>query len=158
MPAPSFPTELEKVLDASQNSLMRRAFRYRLWTNANQERELGIMLESHRRLYNQCLERRKTAYEMEKRSVKYTEQSAWFKVERNVNPFFARLNFSSAQDTMRRLDKALQAFFRRVKAGENRVIRALNPGIVSTVSRFRPTAMASAFLTTGCPFSTSARF
>jgi len=97
---------------------VRRAFRYRLWTNANQERELGIMLESHRRVYNSCLQQRKTAYETEQRSVKYTEQSAWFKAERSVNPFFARLNFSSAQDTMRRLDKAFQAFFRRVKAGE----------------------------------------
>ena len=97
---------------------MRRAFRYRLWTNANQDRELAIALETHRRLYNACLEQRKTAYEAEQRTVKYTEQSAWFKAERSVNPFFARLNFSSAQDTMRRLDKAFQAFFRRVKAGE----------------------------------------
>lgn len=96
---------------------MRRAFRYRLWTNASQERELGIMLESHRRLYNACLEQRKTVYESEKRSVKYTEQSAWFKVQRAINPYFARLNFSSAQATMRRLDKAFVNFFRRVKEG-----------------------------------------
>jgi hypothetical protein len=46
---------------------MRRAFHYRLWTNANQERELGIMLESHRRLYNACLQQRKMAYESEQR-------------------------------------------------------------------------------------------
>ncbi|HEY7314387.1 MAG TPA: transposase [Gemmataceae bacterium] len=96
---------------------MRRAFRYRLWTNANQERELGIALETHRRLYNACLEQRKTAYESERRTVKYTEQSAWFKDERTVNAFFARLNFSSAQATMRRLDRAFQAFFRRRAAG-----------------------------------------
>lgn len=97
---------------------MRRAFKYRLWTNANQERELGVMLESHRRLYNACLEQRKTAYEVEQRSVKYAEQSAWFKAERATNPYFARLNFSSAQATMRRLDRAYRAFFCRVKAGE----------------------------------------
>jgi putative transposase len=96
---------------------MRRAFRYRLFTNANQERELGIALESHRRLYNACLAQRKDAYAADKRSVKYTEQSAWFKAERAVNPFFARLNFSSAQATMRRLDRAFVAFFRRVKEG-----------------------------------------
>ena len=30
---------------------MFRAYKFRLWTNANQERELGIMLETHRRLY-----------------------------------------------------------------------------------------------------------
>jgi len=97
---------------------MLRTFKYRLWTNRNQERELGIMLETHRRLYNACLEQRKTAYEVEKKSVRYGEQSAWFKDERAVNPYFARLNFSSAQATMRRLDKAFQAFFRRIKTGE----------------------------------------
>lgn len=76
------------------------------------------MLETHRRLYNTCLGQRKYAYEADKRTLKYTEQSEWFKLERGVNPFFARLNFSSAQDTMRRLDKAFVAFFRRVKSGE----------------------------------------
>src|SRR5262245_12801795 len=96
---------------------MRRAFKFRLWTNANQERELGVMLETHRRLYNSCLGQRKTAYEAEKRSVKYTQQSAWFKAQRAVNPYFARLNFSSAQATMRRLDRAFANFFRRVKEG-----------------------------------------
>jgi len=93
-------------------------FKYRLWTNRNQERELGIMLETHRRLYNACLEQRKVAYESEQRNVRYTEQSAWFKQQRADNPYFARINFSSAQATLRRLDKAFQAFFRRVKSGE----------------------------------------
>jgi len=97
---------------------MLRTFKYRLWTNRNQERELGVMLETHRRLYNTCLEQRKSAYESEKRSIKYTEQSAWFKEQRVTNDYFARINFSSAQATMRRLDKAFQAFFRRVKSGE----------------------------------------
>jgi putative transposase len=97
---------------------MRRAFRYRLWTNANQERELGSMLESHRRLYNACLGQRRDAYAADKRPVRYREQSAWFKEERAVNPYFARLNFSSAQATMRRLDKAYRAFFRRARSGE----------------------------------------
>ena len=97
---------------------MRRAYRYRLWTNANQERELGVMLETHRRLYNACLDQRKTAYETEHHSVKYTEQSARFKAERATNPYYARLNFSSAQATLRRLDRAFSNFFRRVKAKE----------------------------------------
>ncbi len=94
---------------------MRRAFKYRLFTNANQERELASALETHRRLYNACLDQRKTAWETDQRSVKYTEQSPWYKAQRAVNPFFARINFSSAQATMRRLDKAFANFFRRVK-------------------------------------------
>jgi putative transposase len=73
-----------------------------------------------RRLYNACLNQRQAAYETEGRSVKYTEQSAWFKHERGVNPYFAQLNFSSAQATMRRLDKAFQNFFRRVQEGNGK--------------------------------------
>ena len=99
---------------------MRRAFKYRLWTNATQGRELAAALETHRRLYNACLEQRKTAYATAKRSVQYTEQSAWFKAERRVNPYFADLNFSSAQATMRRLDKAFVNFFRRVQQGSGK--------------------------------------
>ena len=96
---------------------MLRTYKYRLWTNSNQERELGIMLETHRRLYNACLDQRKIAYETEKRSIKYGEQSSWYKSQRAVNPHFAKLNFSSAQATMRRLDRAFTAFFRRLKTG-----------------------------------------
>lgn len=96
---------------------MRRAYKFRLFTNANQERELSTALETHRRLYNACLEQRKTTYETEKVSVKYKDQSAWFKAERSLNPYFARLNFSSAQATMRRLEKSFANFFRRVKTG-----------------------------------------
>lgn len=95
---------------------MRRAYKYRLYPNANQARELAIMLETHRRLYNACLAQRRDAYQVEQRAVKYTQQSAWFTKERGENPYFARLNFSSAQATMRRLDKSFRNFFRRVKA------------------------------------------
>jgi putative transposase len=96
---------------------MRRAYKFRLYPNANQSRELGIMLETHRRLYNLCLEQRRGEYETHRRSVRYADQSSEFKDLRGDNPFFARLNFSSAQATMRRLDKAYTAFFRRCKTG-----------------------------------------
>ena len=35
-----------------------------------------------------------------------------------TNPYLAETNFSSTQATLRRLDKAFKAFFRRLKAGE----------------------------------------
>ena len=94
------------------------AFKYRLEPNAHQRREIEITLETHHRLYNACLQQRRDEYEQHRHSVKYTDQSRWFKQERQTNAYFARLNFSSAQATMRRLDRAFQAFFRRAKAGE----------------------------------------
>jgi len=97
---------------------MRRSFKYRLYPNRSQSEVLDTMLESHRRLYNLALRDRRDVYEAEKRSVSYSEQSARFKETRKVLPSFAALNFSSAQATLRRLDKAFKAFFRRVKSGD----------------------------------------
>lgn len=97
---------------------MRKAFKFRLFTNRSQERALDAMLEQHRRLYNLALRERTGVYEPEKRSVSYGEQSALFKQSRKVSTGFAALNFSSAQATLRRLDKAFKAFFRRVNSGD----------------------------------------
>jgi putative transposase len=98
---------------------VRKAFKYRLFTNANQERELDIALETHRRLYNAYLDYRELAYSQHGVTLTYVDCSRWFKGQRRRNPFFARINFSGAQATMRRLDKAFAAFFRRVKSGQN---------------------------------------
>ena len=97
---------------------MRRAFKFRLYPNANQVRELGIMLETHRRLYNACLAQRKSAYRDDLVSVTYCQQSAWYTNQRHVNKWYKGVNSSSAQGTMRHLDKAFKAFFRRAKAGK----------------------------------------
>jgi putative transposase len=97
---------------------MFRAYKFRLWTNSNQERELAMMLETHRRLYNSALAQREWFYNEWQISRCYEDQSGWFKDQRACNQWFARINFSSAQGTLRRLDKAFQNFFRSVKAGE----------------------------------------
>jgi putative transposase len=97
---------------------LRKAFKYRLFTNRSQEEALDTILKQHRRLYNLALRERRYVYETEERSVSYGEQSARFRDTRKVLSSFAALNFSSAQATLRRLDKAFKAFFRRVKAGE----------------------------------------
>jgi putative transposase len=97
---------------------VRKAFKYRLYPNRSQAQALDAMLDAHRRLYNLALRDRRDTYETEERSVSYGEQSARFKESRRLFPSFAALNFSSAQATLRRLDKAFKAFFRRVRAGE----------------------------------------
>ncbi len=76
------------------------------------------MLNTHRHLYNQALAERKTAWEERQESVSYGQQSARLKDERATNPYLTATNFSSCQATLRRLDKAFQAFFRRLKSGE----------------------------------------
>jgi putative transposase len=94
------------------------AYKYRLYPSRSQEDSLSTMLETHRRLYNQALEQRKAAYETKGKPVTYGQQSMWMKDRRREDPYLAETNFSSCQATLRRLDKAFNAFFRRVKKGE----------------------------------------
>jgi len=76
------------------------------------------MLDTHRHLYNRSLAERKDAWGQEQRVVRYGEQSGHLKADRTTNPFLAKTNFSSCQATLRRLDRAFAAFFRRCTAGE----------------------------------------
>jgi putative transposase len=97
---------------------VRKAFKYRIYPTAGQEHALAVVLETHRRVYNRALAERNTAWEERQVSVSYGDQSARLKDARANNAYLAATNFSSCQATLRRLDRAFQAFFRRLKAGE----------------------------------------
>jgi putative transposase len=98
---------------------VRRSFKYLLRPTAKQAAALTAMLGDHRALYNAALQERRDAYRHPSRtSVRYGDQSAQLKDIRAFDPDHARWSFSSQQATLRRLDKAFAAFFRRVKAGK----------------------------------------
>jgi putative transposase len=97
---------------------MFKAFKYKLYPTRQQEAAMLTMLETHRHLYNRALAERKNAWEQERRSVAFFDQTAQLKYERASNPYMAATNHASCLATLRRLDKAFQAFFRRLKAGE----------------------------------------
>ena len=109
------------------NPFVKKSYRYRLYPNRSQVEALDTLLESHRRLYNLVLRERRDVYAAEGRCVSYGEQSARFREIRKVLASFAATNFSSGQATLRRLDRAFGAFFRRVRSGDT-------PGY----PRFRP--------------------
>ncbi|WP_327190123.1 transposase [Streptomyces xinghaiensis] len=98
---------------------MRRAYKFLLRPTAGQERALVEMLRDHCSLYNGALRERRDAWRHSSRtSVRYGEQSAQLREIRAFDPERqGRWSFSSQQATLRRLDRAFQAFFRRVKAG-----------------------------------------
>ncbi|MEO3890186.1 transposase [Nonomuraea sp. B5E05] len=97
---------------------VRRSFRFLLRPTARQAAVLAACLEDHRTLYNAALEHRRTAYARAGVSVRYGEQSAELKHIRADDPEGqGRWSFSSQQATLRRLDKAFRAFFKRVREG-----------------------------------------
>ncbi len=93
-------------------------YQFRLYPTAPQERALLATLETCRRFYNDLLAERKSAYETEKRTVTKFEQLRRVKEVKATNPFAAGVHSHVLQVVVADLDRAFQAFFRRVKAGE----------------------------------------
>ncbi|MER7109508.1 RNA-guided endonuclease InsQ/TnpB family protein [Streptomyces sp. NPDC000229] len=99
---------------------MIRAYKFLMRPTVGQAIALAEMLRDHCSLYNGALQERRDAYRhVTKTSVKYGDQSAQLREIRAFDPERqGRWSFSSQQATLRRLDKAFAAFFRRVKAGQ----------------------------------------
>ena len=100
---------------------MIRAYKFRMYPTSKQQGRLVAMLNDMRFLYNAALEDRKYMWERHKIGIKFTGQDAQLKDIRANDPDYARWAFDAGTQTLRRLDKAFQSFFRRVKAGEKKV-------------------------------------
>ncbi|MCF3106719.1 transposase [Streptomyces roseoverticillatus] len=99
---------------------MIRAYKFLMRPTVGQQGALAEMLRDHCSLYNGALQERRDAYRhASKTTVRYGQQSAQLKDIRAFDPECqGRWSFSSQQATLRRLNKAFAAFFRRVKAGQ----------------------------------------
>jgi putative transposase len=110
---------------------MRRSYRFRLRPTAKQHLALGQCLDAHRDLYNAALQERRDAYERvvrrspryfgpdrPKGPISYNSQSAQLRAIREARPDICVWSFSSEQATLRRLNRAFDAFFRRFRSGE----------------------------------------
>jgi putative transposase len=100
---------------------MRRAYVFRLRPTARQHVALSRCLDGHRELYNAALQERRDAWSQSKIRICYGDQSAQLTEIRAVRPDQAVWSFSSQQATLRRLNKAFDGFFRRVKTAKRGV-------------------------------------
>ncbi|EFH87770.1 RNA-guided endonuclease InsQ/TnpB family protein [Ktedonobacter racemifer] len=95
-----------------------KAYAYRLYPTRKQE---GTLLWTPRRckeLYNAALEERTAAYKLAGISVSYGMQAAQLPPIKEERPEYREIHSQVQQDVLRRLDKAMQAFFRRVALGQ----------------------------------------
>jgi putative transposase len=95
-----------------------KTFVYRLYPTKAQERRLNETLDVCRNWYNACLAERRDVYAAEDRTVGKFEQLAKVKDFRKDDPRARQVHSHVVQVATADLDKAFQAFFRRVKAGE----------------------------------------
>lgn len=97
---------------------MLRAYKYRLYPNKKQAEKLQWVLDRTRELYNAALQERRDAYRIAKVTIGYNQQAAQLPEIKEIRPEYAEIHAQVLQDTLRRVDKAFKAFFRRVKNGE----------------------------------------
>jgi putative transposase len=76
------------------------------------------MLGLHQRLYNAALEQRIAAWRRTRTSLGFVDQCLDLTELRAGDKSYAALNAQSSQVTLKRLDLAFAASFRRVKAGQ----------------------------------------
>ena len=92
---------------------------YRLYPTPKQAGAMADLLRSHQQLYNAALEERISAWSKAGKSISYADQCKSLTLLRKELPEWRdAANCSSQQMTLRRLDKAFAAFFRRIKAGQ----------------------------------------
>jgi putative transposase len=94
-----------------------KAYKYRLYPSKAQRRVLDETLETCRRVYNNTLAYRKEVYETEARSAGYYETAKLLPKWKETNPYLSNVHSQVLQDVQRRVDKAYNNFFRRVKQG-----------------------------------------
>ncbi|WP_281889690.1 transposase [Paenibacillus sp. YYML68] len=113
---------------------MRITYKYRLYPSREQRKVIHFTVERCRLLYNRLLDERIHAYKNEGKSLTYYDQANTFTERKRYIPALKQVHSQVLQDVAKRLDKAFQAFFRRVKLGEK-------PGF----PRFKPASQYDSF-------------
>src|SRR5437588_435007 len=116
---------------------MRKAYKYRIYQTKATEKKLFWTLERLRELYNAALTERRDAYNFHVRqhgnfydetirkqltselTVNYNQQQNDLpEIKHEMRPEYKEIAAHVLQDALRRLDKAFDAFFRRVRNGQ----------------------------------------
>ena len=97
---------------------LRKTFKHKLMPTPQQEQALVCVVRHCRELYNAALQERRDAWQKCGVSITVASQSAQLPVVKEVRPEYRDIHSQVLQDVLTRLDRAFQAFFRRMQAGE----------------------------------------
>jgi putative transposase len=96
---------------------MFRSYELRLRPNKAQVAVFEEILRDSAETYNACLQERKEAWKLQRKSISYNDQCAEL-TELRKDPQFAKIAVDIQREPLRRIDRAFKAFFRRCKSGE----------------------------------------
>jgi putative transposase len=105
-------------MDEQQVQTVRKTYKYKLKPGPEQERSLERTLMLCRHVYNAAVGERREAWQKCGVSVSYYQQKAELPGIKDAMPEYAEVHSQVLQDVVWRVDRAFQAFFRRVKDGE----------------------------------------
>jgi putative transposase len=105
-------------MDEHQTVTVRKAYQYKLQPTAEQGQAMEFVLRRCRELYNAGLQERREAWQKCGVSITAASQSAQLPEIKDLCPENRDVHSQVLQDVLTRLDRAFQAFFRRVRAGE----------------------------------------
>ncbi len=97
---------------------MLKSYTFRLSPTRKQAVTLQWTLNRCRELYNAALQERRDAYRMCQKTITYYDQATQLPEMKEMMEEYKAIHSQVLQDTLRRVDKAMQAFFRRVKQGD----------------------------------------
>jgi putative transposase len=101
-----------------EQQTVRKAFKYKLKLTAEQKRMLDRALMLCRHVYNAAVGERREAWQMCGISIGYYQQKAKLPPIKAEMPECSEVQSQVFQEVVQRVDRAFQACFRRVKAGE----------------------------------------
>ena len=101
-----------------ESSEKTRNIKFRLYPNRGQAQTLVGWLGLHCELYNAALQERRDAWKKSKVSVGYIDQQNSLPEVKEYRPELVPLGSHALQETVRRVDRAFKAFFRRIKSGD----------------------------------------
>jgi putative transposase len=96
---------------------MNKTFQYRLYPTKKQRNRLNEWLALCCETYNAALQERREAYRMAGISLGYAHQCAELPACKEVRPELALVNSQVLQDVLKRVDRAFDGFFQRVREG-----------------------------------------
>lgn len=100
---------------------MKKSFKYRIFPTKKQAAILNQQLKECQWLYNHILDMRKSSYEKEKRSLTYFETKRQIPLLKKQRPSLRGVHSQVLQNVTERIDLAYKAFFRRVRAKQEKV-------------------------------------
>lgn len=83
-------------------------YQYRIYPTKSQQKAIDQQLQTHRNLYNKCLELKIAAYKASKTSL-----SDFDLIKSEIPNFKGLANYSAMQQTVRRLGKSFASFFKK---------------------------------------------